>query len=181
MYSQIGNLLRTARKTQQITLRELASKTGIDYSMISKYENGLIVPPKEKLSRLITALNIEEPIPSDIQVDISSLSFHRPSKLDHTVDDRLVVSNSGTGELAVSLSNGQCDLCGQFFPNSFQFLEYHYVVWLKDGGQPTLDNVVVLCPNCHKRVHIENDPELNSQLRGKAKNRLVMAKSNASK
>ena len=53
-----GILLRTERRKQNLTLRQLSEKTGIDYSMLSKYENGIIDPPKEKLRIIQAALNI---------------------------------------------------------------------------------------------------------------------------
>lgn len=61
-------------------------------------------------------------------------------------------------------ANGQCELCGQWFPDGEAFLETHHVVWLRDGGTPTLDNTVALCPNCHKRIHMFNDPEDTKKL-----------------
>lgn len=36
-------------------------------------------------------------------------------------------------------------------------MEAHHVVWLSNGGPDEIDNVVALCPNCHKKMHIVAD------------------------
>ena len=42
MESTIGMMMREARRKQKLTLRDLSSKTGVDFSLLSKYENGII-------------------------------------------------------------------------------------------------------------------------------------------
>ena len=37
--------------------------------------------------------------------------------------------------------------------NKEPFLEVHHVKSLSDGGEDTLDNVIALCPNCHREKH----------------------------
>ena len=34
------------------------------------------------------------------------------------------------------------------------YLESHHVTWLSRGGYDLIDNVVALCPNCHRKIHI---------------------------
>ena len=36
---------------------------------------------------------------------------------------------------------------------------------LADGGSDTMDNVVALCPNCHRKVHVLNDEQDTSVLK----------------
>lgn len=64
-------------------------------------------------------------------------------------------------ELAKRLANGKCELCGQPAPfkdaKGKPYLETHHVVWLSQGGSDSVDNTVVLCPNCHRKMHIVND------------------------
>ena len=59
-------------------------------------------------------------------------------------------------------ANGMCDLCNMHAPfddkKGKPYLESHHVVWLSEGGEDTIDNAVALCPNCHKKMHIVNDP-----------------------
>lgn len=58
-------------------------------------------------------------------------------------------------------AKGYCQLCEQRAPflDSYgeAYLEVHHVVRLADGGLDELGNVVALCPNCHRKVHVLND------------------------
>ena len=59
-------------------------------------------------------------------------------------------------------ANGHCQLCGAAAPfidqNGDPFLECHHIDWLSKGGMDSVDNCVALCPNCHRKMHILNDP-----------------------
>jgi hypothetical protein len=54
-------------------------------------------------------------------------------------------------------SHGKCEGCGKPAPFTGEdgepFLESHHVRPLADGGSDKITNAVVLCPNCHRRVH----------------------------
>ena len=54
-------------------------------------------------------------------------------------------------------------LCGQNAPflnaQGEPYLELHHIIWLSHGGSDSVDNVVALCPNCHRKMHIVNDAE----------------------
>lgn len=54
-------------------------------------------------------------------------------------------------------ANGICELCDKLAPfidvYGVPFLETHHVVFLSKGGDDTIDNVVALCPNCHRKIH----------------------------
>lgn len=68
-------------------------------------------------------------------------------------------------------SQGTCEGC--LSPAPFQgregpFLEVHHIFRLSDGGPDHLENVIALCPNCHRRVHFGKDGyAYNEQLKGK--------------
>lgn len=66
-------------------------------------------------------------------------------------------------EYAKILANGICQLCKKAAPfkdkDNKPFLEAHHVKWLSNGGKDTVDNVIALCPNCHKRIHILENEE----------------------
>jgi len=52
-------------------------------------------------------------------------------------------------------ADGVCEMCGEPAPfhratDGTPFLEVHHKISLKDGGIDTLDNVVAVCPNCHR-------------------------------
>lgn len=61
-------------------------------------------------------------------------------------------------------AKGACQLCAEKSPfvrrSGKPFFESHHVVRRADGGPDWYDNVVALCPNCHRKVHhwnAEND------------------------
>jgi predicted restriction endonuclease len=70
-------------------------------------------------------------------------------------------------------ANGHCDLCGASAPfkdrKGEPYLECHHVEWLSCGGEDSIDNVVALCPNCHRRIHVLNDADDNMRLKKKLK------------
>lgn len=59
------------------------------------------------------------------------------------------------------IADGKCQLCGEDAPfldtYGQPYLEEHHVKRLADGGSDTIDNVVAICPNCHRKIHILND------------------------
>ena len=65
-------------------------------------------------------------------------------------------------EAVKRIADGKCQLCGKDAPfidnNGEPYLEEHHVKRLADGGTDTIDNVVAICPNCHRKIHILNDP-----------------------
>ena len=65
--------------------------------------------------------------------------------------------------LAKDLAAGKCDLCAGSAPflsiDGQPYLESHHVKWLSQGGRDALDNVVALCPNCHRKMHVRKDAQ----------------------
>lgn len=60
----------------------------------------------------------------------------------------------------VARSKGICEGCAceaPFQTKSGPFLECHHVHRLADGGPDHPENVVALCPNCHRRAHYAQD------------------------
>lgn len=46
---------------------------------------------------------------------------------------------------------GRCPFCGE---NSYDLLDVHrWRIPGKDGGKYTADNVIVVCSNCHRKIH----------------------------
>jgi len=63
---------------------------------------------------------------------------------------------------ALKRSKGACEGCSA--PAPFEgkegpFLEVHHLLRLGDGGPDHPENVIALCPNCHRRVHFGKDGE----------------------
>jgi len=59
-------------------------------------------------------------------------------------------------EQAKRIAKGVCQDCGNAAPFFTQgtnepFLEVHHIKPLSQGGEDTIENVIALCPNCHKK------------------------------
>lgn len=71
---------------------------------------------------------------------------------------RVFVRNPDVVAEALFLAKGRCERCLAKAPftrrsNGEPFLEVHHVVPLADGGDDSLENVMALCPNCHRFEH----------------------------
>jgi len=94
-------------------------------------------------------------------LDIIDTFQKKPSKRSTTVDqyDR----NEYVKEYALRRAKGNCQLCGNKAPftnkNGRPFLEVHHIEYLRNGGKDSVSNVVALCPNCHRKVHIQENSE----------------------
>lgn len=64
---------------------------------------------------------------------------------------------------ALARSKGRCEGCGKDAPfrnlKKQPYLEPHHTTRRADGGPDTPENVIALCPNCHRRVHSGIDGE----------------------
>ncbi len=74
---------------------------------------------------------------------------------------------------AKAFAKGVCQLCGNSAPfidkENKPYLEVHHIVWLSRGGADTISNAIALCPNCHSKMHVVDDPREVSFLMQKAK------------
>lgn len=80
--------------------------------------------------------------------------------------------NPYVAEEAKRRANGFCELCEQPGPfkgqNGQPYLETHHIHWLARGGKDRVENTVALCPNCHRRMHILDQPSDIKKLKAKA-------------
>lgn len=71
--------------------------------------------------------------------------------------------NPAVAELAKRRADGRCELCRQPAPftnaRNEPYLESHHIAWLAHGGCDRPENTVALCPNCHRKMHVRNDPK----------------------
>ncbi len=61
---------------------------------------------------------------------------------------------------ALARANGYCEGCAQPAPFSSAqgpYLECHHLHRVADGGPDHPENVIALCPNCHRRAHYARD------------------------
>lgn len=76
-------------------------------------------------------------------------------------------------EYAKKRAAGVCELCGCPAPfndkDGNPYLESHHIEWLSKGGEDSIENTVALCPNCHRKMHVVNDPSDKEIILRKAK------------
>jgi 5-methylcytosine-specific restriction endonuclease McrA len=56
----------------------------------------------------------------------------------------------------LKLADGICERCGQqgfLTVTGERYLETHHVVGVSERGPDTTDNVIAVCPNCHRQAH----------------------------
>ncbi len=59
-------------------------------------------------------------------------------------------------DAVLKLAGGNCERCGQqgFVTTTGQrYLETHHVVGVAERGPDTIDNIIAICPNCHRQAH----------------------------
>lgn len=61
------------------------------------------------------------------------------------------------------LYNGKCQICQGTFEkeNGDNYCETHHVKALGKNGTDTIDNLVVLCPTCHRKLHYAKEKEFD--------------------
>jgi len=79
-------------------------------------------------------------------------------------------------EFALRSADGVCQGCEEEAPfvnkRGQPFLEVHHLTRQSDGGPDDPENVIGLCPNCHRRVHEGKEgDEFNKQLKDRAARR----------
>ncbi len=88
---------------------------------------------------------------------LAGQAHNKPSK--RTVSDKgIYVRDPYVKELSLSMAAGICQLCDSNAPfhdgRGKPFLESHHIEWLSRGGADVIENVLALCPNCHRKMHI---------------------------
>ena len=98
-------------------------------------------------------------------------SKKKPKEVKTTVVQK--VRDPYIAEYARKRAKGICQLCGKPAPfnrsDGEPYLESHHIVWLKNGGEDSIENTVALCPNCHRRMHIVQSEEDVKKLKEKNK------------
>lgn len=79
-------------------------------------------------------------------------------------------------DFALQDADGVCQACEEEAPfrhkNGEPFLEVHHLYRVSDGGVDGPENVIGVCPNCHREIHYgRRGEDLNEKLIQKAKKR----------
>lgn len=93
---------------------------------------------------------------------LESLFENKEAKKTKLSQRESVIRLNQLRQYAKLVAQGYCQLCGKKAPfetESGPFLETHHIDWLSGGGSDSVENVVALCPNCHRKMHYINDYE----------------------
>ena len=136
----------TPRKVWMFPVKPLETVT-IDNGAFSAYEN--IRKAKAQ------ALTKEE-------LKAKAIECSRKKASSRSVAATTYVRDQHIAEYAKECAEGICQLCGNPAPfndkKGSPYLESHHIVRLADGGADSVDNTIALCPNCHRKMHVINDP-----------------------
>lgn len=104
-----------------------------------------------------------EPGPGNVRLIPSGPAGSATGKTAKTGEREAAEDPAGRDEIrenAKRHANGLCQLCGLPAPftghDGQPFLELHHIVPLEEGGSHTAGNIVALCPNCHRKMHVLN-------------------------
>ncbi len=107
--------------------------------------------------------NNDESIKIELEIE-----DHLQKDITGSVGRRRIVSNAYARSAAVAKetrkrAKGICQLCRQPAPFNDKkgepYLEVHHIEWLSRGGEDSTANTAALCPNCHTRMHVLDDPD----------------------
>ena len=108
---------------------------------------------------------------SQLKKDLKDFDKQHPKK--KLTEVEVVQRSSLVSSIVKERAAGVCQLCNKpapFYNKSGEaYLECHHVVWIAKGGADEVNNAVALCPNCHRKMHILDDPEDVEKLKEVAK------------
>jgi 5-methylcytosine-specific restriction endonuclease McrA len=107
----------------------------------------------------------------------------RPERVRASLVTESIKRDPRVADWVLGEAAGVCELCRQSAPflkaSSEPYLEVHHPVLLAAGGPDTPDNVVALCPNCHRRCHHAQDRDQATRLLYELVARLKVLESHA--
>lgn len=136
----------------------LAEQKNIDYR--NRFEN-LIKSAKDNCPQFVNQADIDLEFDSCVVEALSSNNTRiKGNKNPIQREVRVFIYERDPSVVAYALNeaNGICYDCkneGPFISKltGMPYLEVHHIKMLKDGGSDTPNNVIALCPNCHRKRH----------------------------
>ena len=136
------------RKVWMFPLAPVEKAVAIDQQAYAGYVSG-----REKKARSL----------SDTALKDAAKARSKKTVANRSVTSSVYVRDPFVAEYAKRRAKGICQLCNMKAPfldkNGNPYLESHHIEWLASGGQDSVENTVALCPNCHRKMHIVNDPK----------------------
>ena len=135
------------------TLSESAHQILATYSLNLKVENRAKLLPEEKLEILINSNN-ENSIYKLISEIPSGISEKRMQYLYQQSPQR----NKKLASKLKSIYKGKCQICKWDPKNIYgkYLTESHHLRWLSRGGDDELSNLILVCPNHHRAIHVHD-------------------------
>ncbi|MDD3266604.1 MAG: HNH endonuclease signature motif containing protein [Burkholderiales bacterium] len=132
---------------------------------INKNEREVFLFPLVLIKNATDVHNIDALRKKKLYSKYSNQSLYLLFKKQKNIRERYITVNTYYRNVVLSefvkrIANGVCQLCNQFAPfyiNSVPYLESHHVIWLSRSGSDSIDNLVAICPNCHKKMHYVED------------------------
>lgn len=122
-----------------------------------------LLTPKEIPQATISEveMNLEEARATELSAEKLAIQVkHGNPKKSQKTETVVYYRSPYVKEMVKRIADGKCQMCGEQAPfydkKKKPYLEEHHVIRLADGGSDKMDNVVALCPNCHRKVHVLN-------------------------
>ena len=146
------------RKVWMFPLKLHIGEQTIPETLLSKY-----IKDKKKTAEKLSLTDLQKRAEQNESDKLSS----------RKVTSNIYIRDAFVSEFAKRRANGRCQLCGEKAPfnnrEGTPYLECHHIEWISEGGSDTIENIVALCPNCHRKMHVLNFPEDKNKLKARAK------------
>lgn len=164
--------IRYYRQQKEMTQYELAKALGVTVSLISKYEAGVVVPPKKRLIAIAEILGVKTTDLYD-EEDFYATDNQTYTEPRSQVHKLTLPAKRLLQRMLINEANKCCELCGNPAPFNDKDGRPYLALYNTSEGYPSNDptmDFVVLCPNCLARVQICEEENIIKKLREKARN-----------
>ncbi len=153
------DFIRAAMNTRLMPhMRQAHSKGAVEY-VFSLFDTTkeLELPNFSEFIKIEEAmLNKAKTLSQKERLEILNKSSRKPKQT--TVKQVVFQRNPFVVAEALFRANGYCEKCKKSAPffrdnDKTPYLEVHHIVTLAEGGDDTIENVIALCPNCHRQAH----------------------------
>ena len=134
--------------------------------VVNKYNPGFFENVDDLTAEQLN-LEFEETVKKEEKKPLSKLRIEAEKKssvpLTSLVHTKVYYRDPTIAAYVKKRAGGYCQLCGNqapfIDPNGEPYLECHHIRWLSNGGMDSTENCAALCPNCHRKMHLVNDPD----------------------